>query len=145
MAALPFVANPERNGAAPKANDRGSPLRGLSFGGERAAGAVLMGEVTRAKYRVGRVGFVQTGDRPRRGRTRPVADRRRWLCCGDARRATGPLFPMIIGYAMQVMPLGTAIALLGRSPLGGDRDAAVAAGNAERSVSGLPPVPGGSQ
>src|SRR6266480_508343 len=36
-------------------------LHGLGFGGEWAAGAVLMGEVIRAKYRGRGVGFVQTG------------------------------------------------------------------------------------
>ncbi|MEA2768677.1 MAG: hypothetical protein QOD93_1639 [Acetobacteraceae bacterium] len=36
-------------------------LQGLGFGGEWAAGAVLMGEVIRDKYRGRAVGFVQTG------------------------------------------------------------------------------------
>jgi MFS family permease len=36
-------------------------LHGLGFGGEWAAGAVLMGEVIRDKYRGRGVGFVQTG------------------------------------------------------------------------------------
>jgi MFS family permease len=36
-------------------------LQGLGFGGEWAAGAVLMGEVVRDKYRGRAVGFVQTG------------------------------------------------------------------------------------
>ena len=36
-------------------------LMGLGFGGEWAAGAVLMGEVIRDKYRGRGVGFVQTG------------------------------------------------------------------------------------
>ena len=38
-------------------------LHGLGFGGEWAAGAVLMGEVIRDKYRGRGVGFVQTGGR----------------------------------------------------------------------------------
>ena len=36
-------------------------LQGLGFGGEWAAGAVLMGEVIRDKYRGRAVGLVQTG------------------------------------------------------------------------------------
>ena len=36
-------------------------LQGLGFGGEWAAGAVLMGEVIRDKYRGRAVGIVQTG------------------------------------------------------------------------------------
>ena len=36
-------------------------LHGLGFGGEWAAGAVLMGEVIRDKYRGRGVGIVQTG------------------------------------------------------------------------------------
>ena len=36
-------------------------MHGLGFGGEWATGAVLMGEVTRDKYRGRGVGFVQTG------------------------------------------------------------------------------------
>jgi MFS family permease len=36
-------------------------LHGLGFGGEWAAGAVLMGEVVRDKYRGRAVGLVQTG------------------------------------------------------------------------------------
>ena len=36
-------------------------LHGFGFGGERAAGAVLMGEVIRDKYRGRGVGLVQTG------------------------------------------------------------------------------------
>ena len=43
-------------------------LQGLGFGGEWAAGAVLMGEVIRDKYRGRAVGLVQTGWVDRLGR-----------------------------------------------------------------------------
>src|SRR5215475_383948 len=45
-------------------------LHGLGFGGEWAAGAVLMGEVVRDKYRGRAVGLVQTGGRLGRWRHR---------------------------------------------------------------------------